>query len=48
MSLVTEEKAKKKNDIKLSKRTYKSQIAFNDHGQYYLEVIGSFYGELRN
>lgn len=48
MSLVTEENSKKKNDIKLSKRTYKSQIAFNDHGQYYLEVIGSFYGELRN
>ena len=48
MSLVTEEKAKKTNASEMPKRTYKSQITFNEHGQYYLELIGNFYGELRN
>lgn len=48
MSSVIEQHSKKKNDSKLPKRTYMSQITFNDHGQHYLELIGSFYGELRN
>ena len=48
MSLVTEEKAKKTNASEMPKRTYKSQITFNEHGQHYLELIGNFYGELRN
>lgn len=48
MSLATEENVQKTNVSELPKRTYPSRITFNDHGQYYLELIGSFYGELRN
>lgn len=35
-------------NIDLPKRTYKSAIEFNEHGQNYLEIVGGFYADLRN
>lgn len=48
MHSATNRRSEKMNEIDLPKRTYMSQITFNNHGQYYLELIGNFYGRLRN